>query len=79
MKKPTGCLGCEDEPYWHGLGGQNECWSGKSSKEVERLEIGVDQPPPYDKTQLKTVLSCYRRKRICYVKPESINDKGYWR
>lgn len=37
MKKLDGCIGCEDEPYWHGLGGQHECWSAGSAKPVERL------------------------------------------
>lgn len=72
------CKGCEDSPYWYGLGGQNKCWSFAGAKIVKRIPIGVDQSPPYDKKTVQNMMSCYHQKRMVYVSPEAIRDDGYW-
>lgn len=81
MKKPNKsmCSGCEDSPYWHGLGGSHECWSFKTATIIKRIPVGTWQRPPYDFKEAKPMLSCYHKKQMFYVKPESLRGDGYWK
>lgn len=51
------CSGCRDDYY-----NQNQeggCWSFAGAKIVERLRVGIWQPPPYEWWP-ETCLSCFR-------------------
>lgn len=78
-KSKQACAGCYNDDYNHGLGGSKECWSFESATMFPRIAISVDQSPPYDKDQAKQMMSCYTRKRMVYVKPEALDDLGYWK
>lgn len=80
MKKSKAmCAGCEDDfyndknPY-----GVKECWSYKTAEVKPRVQIHVDQPPPYRQKPQK-MLSCYRVKRCVFVSPDALKEDGYWR
>jgi hypothetical protein len=72
------CSGCYNDVYNHGCGGAKECWSFAKATVEKRLMIPVDLRPPY-KFPPRWVLSCYRPQRVCNVKPEAINEEGFWK
>lgn len=65
------CIGCYDDFY----NGNNpysvkECWMLKSAKLIKRVEVHVDQRPPW--TQKPRLLpNCYKRQRYVYVAPDN--------
>lgn len=73
------CAGCYNNEYNYGLGGAKECWSFKSAKVIDRIPIGVDQPPPYDKSTARKMLSCFNRRRMAYPSPDDLTSTGYWK
>lgn len=80
-KKPTvrDCAGCHNDFYnGHNDLGVSRCWSLESAEFVKRIEVHVDQRPPYHQKPIK-VPSCFKRPRHVYVKPESLDSKGFWR
>ncbi len=78
MKKPTvrDCAGCYNDFYNHSRMGGNEatgrpeCWSLRTAEFVKRIEVHIDQPPPYKQKPIK-VPSCFRRQRYVYLDPAS--------
>lgn len=78
MKKDN-CIGCYNNDYNSGLGGSKECWSFKDAKMIKRIPIRVDQRPPYNKSNAKKMPNCFNSQRMCYVSPEVLDDKGFWR
>jgi hypothetical protein len=78
-KEKTMCSGCYNNDYNHGLGGAKECWNFSEAKVVDKLAIHVDEPPPYDKTKAKPLLSCYQQRRMCFVDPKVLREDGYWK
>jgi hypothetical protein len=78
-KSKAMCVGCYNDDYNHGLGGAKECWSYESAVIIKRLAIPVDRSPPYDPKSAEPTMSCYRKQRWVYVKPEVLDDSGYWR
>lgn len=79
------CRGCRDDFYNHndmGLNmgsGRPQCWSLANATREKRLLIHMDQRPPYDKKDARMLPTCYRAQRHVNVKPEALDDKGYWR
>ena len=74
------CGGCYNDDYNHGLGGAKECFHFDPKKKLIRVyEIHVDQPPPFRKNQITKRPPCFRMQRWAHVKPENINEKGYWK
>jgi hypothetical protein len=73
------CSGCRNN-FYNGNNdmGIKECWSLKSAKLTKRLLIPVDMPPPYTFPP-RTVPDCYHVDRYVTVKPEAIDERGYWR
>jgi len=73
------CSGCYNEDYHHGLGGAKECWSFSGAKLIKRLGIPVDLSPPYDREKAKLTPDCYRKQKWVFVKPEVLDEEGYWK
>lgn len=81
MKKVTSsdCVGCHNNFY----NGNNElgvrkCWSLDSAKMVKKIQIHVDQMPPYKGVKATLRPSCYHISRYVFVAPEAIGKDGYW-
>ncbi len=68
------CMSCHDNFY------NPNCWSRKSGKMVWRVPVGVDEPPPYKKKQIR-VPDCWHggSNRIVMIKKESLRKDGYWK
>lgn len=80
MKKTkAACSGCYNDDYNHGLGGAKECWLFEDAKVIDRIEVHINQSPPYDAKSAKKMLDCYRRPQWCFVNPSALTDKGFWR
>jgi hypothetical protein len=80
MKKDKSmCKGCYNDDYNHGLGGSKECWGYAEATIVPRLAIRSDQPPPYNAENAEPMMSCYKKKGMCYVNPNVLTGKGYWK
>lgn len=77
------CVGCGDN-FYNGNNplGVLECWMCKDAKLVSRIIIGHWESPPYKNKKKIKVPNCYHERgnnRTHYVKPESIDSRGYWR
>jgi len=62
-RKPdkTDCAGCHNDFYnGHNELGVTECWSLKTAVFVSRIEVHIDQCPPWRQEPI-TVLRCFRR------------------
>jgi len=81
MKKVTklDCCGCQNNFYnGNNAYGIKECWSFKTATLVKRLQIHVDQAPPYLHVKPEMVPNCKRVERYVMVKPENITKQGFW-
>ena len=56
-KSKSMCSGCRDDFYNHNREGG--CWMYENAKVVERIQVGIWQPPPYSKDTKRKCLSCY--------------------
>lgn len=74
------CIMCEDN-FYNGNNhlGVEECWRLETAVMVKKIPVPVHMPPPYKSIKAQMVPSCYRRKGMTYVKPESLDLEGYWR
>lgn len=73
------CVGCRDN-FYNGNNdlGVQECWSFKDATMEKRIDIPVHQRPPYSKlTTLRP--SCYKRTGYVHVKPEVLDNNGFWK
>jgi len=57
-KSKSMCSGCRDNYY--NRTEVNGCWCFSSATIVERVQVGIWEPPPYEKSRKEKVLSCYR-------------------
>lgn len=80
-RKPTvrDCAGCRDDFY----NGKNDlgvarCWGLDSATFVKRIEIHVDQRPPY-RQKPALAPSCYHPPRHVMVNPDALTTAGYWK
>lgn len=78
-KSKDACAGCYNDDYNHGLGGAKECFSFSSAEIIKRLAVGVNQVPPFNKNLAEPMMSCYTQRGMCYVKPEDLTEKGFWK
>lgn len=78
-KSKEACSGCYNEQYHYGLGGAKECFSYESAKIVDKIAVGVDEMPPFDKARARPMMSCYTRQRSCFVEPSSLTEQGFWK
>ncbi len=59
QKRQQFCSSCRNNFYnGNNSGGVKECWSLADSKIVDRVCVGIWEPPPYDKQPTKT-LDCH--------------------
>lgn len=77
--KGSDCDGCRNNFY----NGNNElgvkkCWSFGTAEMVKKVQIHVDQMPPYRNVKPTLRPSCYHVARFVFVKPEAIGKDGYW-
>lgn len=69
------CRGCHDD-YYNGPNGLDGiCWSRKDAKIVWRVEISIDQCPPYDQPA-KRFPDCYHRQRYVYYTREQARSRA---
>lgn len=73
------CSGCYNNDYNYGLGGAKECWSFDSATIEKKIQIHINQSPPYDKKKACKFLSCYKKPQFVHVKPENLTHDGYWK
>jgi len=76
--KLSDCHGCRNNFY----NGNNElgvknCWSMKSATLEKKVQIHIDQIPPYRNVKSETRPSCYHVARYVFVAPERIGKDGY--
>lgn len=71
------CVGCYNNYYNHSE--KNGCWSFDSATIENKLEVSIDQCPPYNKNLARPVLSCFRRQKYVQVKPEALTKEGFWK
>jgi len=45
---------------------------------VKKIQIHVDQMPPYKNVKSQLRPSCYHIARYVFVSPEAIGKDGYW-
>lgn len=80
-RKPTvrDCVGCLDD-FYNGNNslGITRCWGLNSATFVKRIEIHVDQCPPY-RHKPTLVPSCYSKARHVMVNPDALTATGYWK
>ena len=64
------CSGCSEDFYNdHNPYGIKECWNLKTATVALKNEVHVDQLPPW-KNKPQEFLSCFRRPRHVYVRPD---------
>jgi hypothetical protein len=79
------CVGCRDDFYNHnrmGLNessGQPECWHLSSAVLVKARDVPINMPPPYKTLRMVSRPSCYKASGYVRVKPEALDERGYWR
>jgi len=78
MIKREDCSGCYNEEYHRGLGGSKKCWSFDSATYIKAMVVWANQVPPFKKS-FKKMPSCYQSQYGAVVKPESLDDKGFWK
>lgn len=80
MKKSKGmCSGCYNNDYNHGLGGSKECWSFADAEIIKRLEVHINQSPPYNADNARPMMSCYRKPQWVFVDPKNLTEEGFWK
>ena len=62
------CRGCHDDFYNHNREGG--CWCFENATIVERIQVGVWEPPPYKRDRAQKVLSCYRPQGYAMLKTD---------
>lgn len=73
------CSGCKDNFYNGNNGlGVKECWMFKNATMVRKMDIHVDQRPPYDAKRTTLRPSCYKANRMVRVDPAALDSKGFW-
>jgi len=74
------CSGCRNN-FYNGNNelGVSKCWSMKTAELVKKVEIHVDQMPPYKNVKAVLRPNCYHRARFVFVPPERIGKDGYMR
>jgi len=77
------CAGCRDS-FYNGNNnlGIKECWHLKTAKLVWRIPIGHWENPPYLNKKKVQVFDCWYGSgpnRIHYIKPETLDSRGYWK
>lgn len=81
MKKSKSmCIGCEDN-FYNGNNqlGVKECWMYKTAKIVDKIQIHINQSPPYDKNLAEKRLNCFHKKQYVFTSPSSLTFSGYWK
>jgi hypothetical protein len=78
MRKVTkrDCSGCYNN-FYNGDGAK-ECWSFKGATLEKKLDIHVDQMPPYKGMKPTLRPSCYKAQRWVRVDVSAIAKDGYW-
>lgn len=69
------CAGCYNNHYNPG------CWCRKSAKLETKIEIGIDEQPPYKgKKKIKSP-SCWRggSSRRVRINPNVLTEDGFWK
>lgn len=59
--KREACRGCIDEAY-HNWGDCKECWLFAEANMVRKIDVPVDQRPPYNHIKTTKRPDCYRRR-----------------
>ena len=63
------CAGCKDNFYNGGNPyGVKECWNLTSATVVSRVQVHIDQVPPWTQEPVN-VLSCYKQNHYVFVDP----------
>jgi hypothetical protein len=79
------CSGCRDDFYDHNRMGLNEtsgqpqCWNLATAVIVKGRDVPVNMPPPYKTLPLVSRPSCYKAQGYVRVKPEALDERGFWR
>ena len=60
------CRGCRDDYYNQNR--QGGCWCFGDATIVERIQVGVWEPPPYKRDRARSVLSCFRPEGYAMLK-----------
>lgn len=78
------CIGCYLDRYNHsgmcerpGIDApvvSKECWLFKSAKLVWKLEVGINQIPPYSQ-KAHRFPNCYRKSGYAYLNPKTANRR----
>ena len=75
LDKLKHCRGCRDNFYnGNNSYGVKECWGLKTAKLIMRVEVHIDQVPPWTQPPAK-YLSCYHADRYVYVRPDNSSCK----
>ena len=61
-KNRTMCSGCHNNFYNRTF--ENGCWSFYKATIINRVKVGVWEPPPYAIDRAKEYLSCYHPERF---------------
>jgi hypothetical protein len=59
------CRGCRDDFYNHNR--ECGCWCFEDAKIVERIQVGVWEPPPYSIARKQKVLACFTRQGYAMI------------
>jgi hypothetical protein len=62
------CRGCHDNFY--NVNREGGCWCFENATIVERIQVGVWEPPPYKRDRAQKVLSCYRPEGYSMLKTD---------
>lgn len=79
------CIGCSDNVYNHmdyGLNmrdGKPRCWHAASATLADARDVPRDMRPPYLTLRLVMRPSCYTSPAFARVRPEALDEKGFWR
>ena len=66
-KSKSMCTGCRDDYYNHNREGG--CWSFASARVVERVQVGIWEPPPYSPDRKQECLSCFQPEGFVMLEP----------
>lgn len=68
------CRGCHDDFYNRTQ--PDGCWSFDKATIVERIKVGVWEPPPYAKSRAAECLSCYHEEGSAMLKVDDCRVKA---
>ena len=73
------CSGCHNN-FYNGNNslGVTQCWSLATARMVKKLDIHVDQRPPYKGIKPTLRPSCYKAQRWVRVDVSALNKDGFW-